>query len=90
MHRYLTALALVASAGAASAQQANTPMLMTAAPGGASEFCFYNSLAFSKNSILTIDITNRRESPSATQLAMLQCAEEEGSEGLVWVRIADE
>ncbi|MEX0286068.1 MAG: hypothetical protein AB3N23_15785, partial [Paracoccaceae bacterium] len=78
-------IASVLAAGSAIAKA--TPTTIITPPGGASEFCYFNGLAYSKNAIVLIDITNRRESPQATQKAMLVCQAAEGSDALQWERI---
>lgn len=70
------------------AQEATTAIVVT--PSGGGEFCYYGGLAYSKNAVLAVDITNRRESPQATQKALLECQTEQPSERLVWKRVSDE
>ena len=77
----------VLAAGAAIAQETKTAII--AAPGGANEFCYFGGLAYSQNAILLIDVTDRRESPQATQKAMMECKAGQVGENLKWERISD-
>ena len=79
---------LLAATCTGAAQELPSTVLVP--PGGANHFCYYNGLAYSENALLTIEVTHRRESPVATQKAMLECRQSENAETLVWVRVADE
>ncbi|NRB36109.1 MAG: hypothetical protein HRU31_15485 [Rhodobacteraceae bacterium] len=81
---------LLATLAAPLTAQQTGPAVLVPSPGGAADFCYYNGVAFSKMAVITIDVTNRRETPEATQKAMLQCVSEGGSENLIWTRMPNE
>ncbi len=90
MRRILFAVLLaVPATGPALAQSPSGVAIMTQ-PGSPEDFCYYNGLAFSENAVLTVDIANRRESPQATQKAMLLCLRNAETGNLTWERAEKE
>lgn len=84
----VVAIAAISSADFVAAE--SNASLLVASPGGAKDFCYYASLAYSEDALLTVDVTNRRESPQATQKTLMKCVRDEESETLIWRRMNDE
>ncbi len=78
----LAATLIGASGGAAFAQ--SSVLSVSPIPDDAQKrFCYYEGLAYSSQSLLTVDVPFRRESAEATQKRLLKCVvSEEGD--LFW------
>jgi hypothetical protein len=79
----LLAAALIGASGSAALAQ-STVLSVSPIPDDAEKrFCYYEGLAFSSQSLLTVDVPFRRESAEATQKRLLKCVvSEEGD--LFW------
>ncbi len=78
----LAAILIAASSSAALAQ--SSLLSVSPIPDDAEKrFCYYEGLAYSSQSLLTVDVPFRRESAEATQKRLLKCVvSEEGD--LFW------
>lgn len=74
----LAAILIAASSSAALAQ--SSLLSVSPIPDDAEKrFCYYEGLAYSSQSLLTVDVPFRRESAEATQKRLLKCVvSEEG------------
>ena len=79
----LIAAALVGTSGSATLAQ-STMLSVSPIPDDAEKrFCYYDGLAYSSQSLLTVDVPFRRDSAEATQKRLLKCVvSEEGD--LFW------
>ena len=82
----LVAAALFAVALPATAQSTSV-LSVSPIPDGAEErFCYYNGLAFSSQSLLTVEVPFRREGPASVQKRLMRCSEAEDG-AMFWLEI---
>ena len=68
--------------GVASGAMAQTsPAVILSAP--VDGFCYYAGLAYSKNALVTVDVPNRRQDPTALQKRLSRCVEDDAGK-MAW------
>ena len=79
----LLAATLIAASGSAALAQSSILSVSPIPDDAQKRFCYYEGLAYSSQSLLTVDVPFRRESAEATQKRLLKCVvSEEGD--LFW------
>ena len=74
---------LIATSGSAALAQSSLLSVSPIPDDAEKRFCYYEGLAYSSLSLLTVDVPFRRESAEATQKRLLKCVvSEEGD--LFW------
>jgi len=75
----LLATTLIAMSGSAALAQSSLLSVSPIPDDAEKRFCYYEGLAYSSQSLLTVDVPFRRESAEATQKRLLKCVvSEEG------------
>ena len=75
----LLAATLIGTSGSAAFAQSSMISVSPIPDDAEKRFCYYEGLAYSSQSLLTVDVPFRRESATATQKRLLRCVvSEEG------------